>query len=121
MANKGTRGYTCALAQFLLVAMTVLEFAKADAIGVVDQQNAGPFNGSQGGVIFGQSFTPTLSRIDVFEVEIGDMGAIAGVQILDGASSFDGLEGTVLGTSNPLTLAVNNRQLFISYFPAASF
>jgi hypothetical protein len=92
MARKDTRG-ACAVAQFLLVAMTVIGGAKADAIGVVDQQNAGPFNGSQGGVVFGQSFTPMLSRIDVFEVEIGDFGAIAQVQILAGVAGFDGLGG----------------------------
>jgi hypothetical protein len=51
MGNKYTRGYARALAQFLLVAMTVVGGAKADAIQVVDQQNAGLANGpnSQGG------------------------------------------------------------------------
>jgi hypothetical protein len=40
----------------------VVSNARADAISVVDQQNSGPFTGTQGGVVFGQSFTPTLSR-----------------------------------------------------------
>jgi hypothetical protein len=116
MARKDTRG-ACAVAQFLLVAMTVIGSAKADAIGVVDQQNAGPFNGSQGGVVFGQSFTPMLSRIDVFEVEIGDFGAIAQAQILDGVAGFDGLGGAVLGTSEPVALNVNTRLPFQFIFP----
>ena len=95
----------------------VVSNARADAISVVDQQNSGPFTGTQGGVVFGQSFTPSLSRIDVFEVEIGDQGAIAQVQILDGVSGFDGLGGAVLGTSAPLPIDVNNRQPFQFIFP----
>jgi len=97
----------------------VVSNARADAISMVDQQNPGPFdvNDSQGGVVFGQSFTPTLSRIDDFEVEIGDFGAIAEVQILDGVSGFDGLGGAVLGTSNPVPVDVNNRQPFQFIFP----
>jgi hypothetical protein len=66
MLGKETRGYGCAVVQFLLVALTVVGGAKADTISVIDQQNPGPPDGSQGGVVFGQSFTPTLSRIDFF-------------------------------------------------------
>ena len=92
MPGKETRGYGCTIAQFLLVALTVVGGAKADVISVIDQQNPGPAGGSQGGVVFGQSFTPTLSRIDFFEVEIGDFGAIDEVQILNGVSGGDGGE-----------------------------
>jgi hypothetical protein len=117
MAGKDKRTYRCAVTQLLLVALTVVGGAKADAISVVDQQNAGPFNISQGGLVFGQSFTPTLSRIDIFEVEIGDPGAVAEVQILDGVSGFDGLGGAVLGTSDPVTVAVDHREPFQFIFP----
>jgi hypothetical protein len=108
----------CAVAQFLLVALTVLGSAKADAISIIDQQNPGPaLGGSQGGVVFGQSFTPTLSRIDVFEVEIGDFGAIDEVQILNGVSGFDGLSGAVLGSSDPAATAASSRQPVQFIFP----
>jgi hypothetical protein len=64
-------------------------------------------------VVFGQSFTPTQSRIGVFEVEVADFGAIAEVQILDGVSGFDGLGGAVLGTSNPVFVDVSRPFQFI--------
>jgi hypothetical protein len=117
MATKHNHTYGCAVGQFLLLALMAVSNARADAISVVDQQNPGPFDGSQGGVVFGQSFTPALSRIDVFEVEIGDRGAIAQVQILDGVSGFDGLGGTVLGISIPVPVDVTSRQPFQFIFP----
>jgi hypothetical protein len=117
MLGKETRGYGCALVQFLLVALMVVGGAKADTISVIDQQNPGPPDGSQGGVVFGQSFTPTLSRIDFFEVEIGDFGAMDQVQILNGVSGFDGLSGAVLGTSNPAATAANDREPVQFIFP----
>jgi hypothetical protein len=116
MPGKEKRGYWCAVVQFLLVALTVVGSAKADSIGI-DQQNPGPADGSQGGVVFGQSFTPMLSRIDFFEVEIGDFGAIDQVQILNGVSGFDGLSGAVLGTSDPGATPVNDRQPVRFIFP----
>jgi hypothetical protein len=97
--------------------MVAVGGAKADAISVIDQQNAGPPNGSMGGVVFGQSFTPTLSRIDVFEVEIGDFGATDAVQILNGVSGFDGLSGAVLGTSVPVATEPNGRHPIQFIFP----
>jgi hypothetical protein len=109
--------FVVAVAQFLLVALMVVSNARADAISVVDQQNPGPFNGSAGGVVFGQSFTPTLSRIDFFEVEIGDFGAIDEVQILNGVSGFDGLSGAVLGTSDPAATEAASRQPVQFIFP----
>jgi len=45
------------------------------------------------------------------------MGAIAEVQILDGVSGFDGLRGAVLGTSNPVPLAVIGREPYQFIFP----
>jgi hypothetical protein len=38
--------------------------ASAAPITVIDQQNLAPEMGSGGGVIFGQSFIPTLPRVD---------------------------------------------------------
>lgn len=117
MPGKKTRGYGCAVAEFLLVALTVVGSAKANSISVIDQQNPGPADGSNGGVVFGQSFTPTLSRIDFFEVTIGDFGAIDEVQILNGVSGSDGLSGAVLGTSDPATTEVNSQQPVRFIFP----
>lgn len=117
MPRKETRGHGCAVVQFLLVALMMVGSAKADTFSIIDQQNPGPGDGSQGGVVFGQSFTPTLSRIDFFEVEIGDFGAIDQVQILNGVSGFDGLSGTVLGTSDPAVTPVNDRQPVRFIFP----
>jgi hypothetical protein len=75
--------------------------ASAAPITVIDQQNLAPEMGSQGGVIFGQSFIPTLPRVDAFEVVMGDFGATVAAQILNGLVGFDGLAGPVIGTSDP--------------------
>ena len=68
---------------------------------VIDQANAGPIAGTNGGSTFGQSFTPTLSGIDYFEVLMGGSGEVVTVSILDGVSGYDGLGGPVIGLSNP--------------------
>lgn len=117
MLGKETRGYRCAVVQFLLVALTVVGGAKADIISVIDQQNPGSPDGSQGAVVFGQSFTPTLSRIDFFEVEIADFGGMGQVQILNGVSGFDGLNGAVLGTSDPAATVEDGRVPVRFIFP----
>jgi hypothetical protein len=119
MLRSETRDYGCAVAQLLLVALTVVGGAKADAISVIDQQNPGPAppGSSAGGVVFGQSFTPTLSRIDFFEVEIGDFGAIDEIQILNGVSGFDGLSGAVVGMSDPAATEATGRQPVRFIFP----
>src|SRR5260370_16701957 len=75
--------------------------ASAAPITVIDQQNLAPEMGSQGGVIFGQSFIPTLPRVDAFEVVMGDFGATVAVQILNGLVGFDGFARPLIGTSHP--------------------
>jgi hypothetical protein len=118
MPGEETRGYGCAMAQFVFVALTVIGAAKADAISVIDQQNLPNASSySAGGLVFGQSFTPTLARIDFFEVEIGDFGAMDEVQILNGVSGFDGLSGAVLGTSDPAATPAGSRQPVRFIFP----
>jgi hypothetical protein len=80
----------------LFIAMSLPKvFLEANAapITVIDQQNLAPEMGSQGGVIFGQSFIPTLPRVDAFEVVMGDFGATVAAQILNGVVGFDGWLG----------------------------
>jgi hypothetical protein len=117
MPGKKMRGFGCAGAGFLIVALTLVGSAKADPIRVIDQQNDGPAGSTQGGVVFGQSFTPTLSSIDFFEVTIGDFGAIDEVQILNGVSGLDGLSGAVLGTSEPAATPGNSQGPVLFQFP----
>jgi hypothetical protein len=74
--------------------------------------------GSAGGVIFGQSFIPTLSRVDAFEVVMGDFGATVVAQILNSVVGFDGLAGPVIGTSDPaVTQAPSGRSTVHFDFP----
>jgi hypothetical protein len=74
----------------------------ADPIPIVDQQNLAPISGTNGGVLFGQSFIPTLPKIDVIEFLMADAGGTDVVKILDGVVGFDGLGGPVIGTSDPV-------------------
>src|SRR5215468_2149828 len=88
----------------ILIAALVLGVAEtsfASPIVQIDQQNLATPDGTNGGVRFGQSFTPTLSAIDAIEFLIGDNHAIVYVDLLDGVSGFDGLGGTVIATSLP--------------------
>src|SRR5437899_13000301 len=93
----------------LFIAMSLPKvFLEANAvpITVIDQQNLAPEMGSGGGVIFGQSFIPTLPRVDAFEVVMGDFGAMVAAQILNGVVGFDGLVWLVIGTfDHGVTLA----------------
>ena len=73
---------------------------------VIDQQNAGPVTGTNGGLNFGQSFIPTLPGIDYVEILMGGTWDNVTIDILDGVIGLDGLGGPVLGTSN--TTLVNN-------------
>ncbi len=91
--------------------------ASAAPITVIDQQNLAPEMGSQGGVIFGQSFIPTLPRVDAFEVVMGDFGATVAVQILNGLVGFDGLAGPVIGTSDPAVTETEGRHTVHFDFP----
>jgi len=61
--------------------------------------------GTQGGVVFGQSFIPTLPSVDAFEVLMGDDSATVVAQILNGVIGFDGLAGPVIGTSDPVMVS----------------
>ncbi len=79
--------------------------ASAAPITVIDQQNPAPAMGTQGGVVFGQSFIPTLPSVDAFEVLMGDDSATVVAQILNGVIGFDGLAGPVIGTSDPVMVS----------------
>jgi hypothetical protein len=109
------------IAVFLVVGTllpNVFSQASAAPITVIDQQNLAPEMGSAGGVIFGQSFIPTLPRVDAFEAVMGDFGATVVAQILDGVVGFDGLAGPVIGTSDPaVTQAPSGRSTVHFDFP----
>lgn len=96
---------------------SVFSEASAAPITVIDQQNLGPEMGSQGGVIFGQSFIPTLPRVDAFEAVMGDFGATVVAQILNGVVGFDGLAGPVIGTSDPAVTETIGRHTVHFDFP----
>jgi len=97
--------------------------AKVDAAPtkVIDQQNAGPITGTNGGTSFGQSFTPTLPGIDYMEILMGGDKDIVTIDILGGVIGLDGLGGPVIGTSNPTlvdTLATHVHQIIHFDFPS---
>ncbi len=71
---------------------------------LIDQYNSAPREGTNGGATFGQSFIPTLPGIDYVEVLMGGHYDVVTVDILDGLVGFDGLDGPVIGTSNPLLI-----------------
>jgi hypothetical protein len=88
----------------LALLLNIVVEAYADPITIIDQQNLAAPIGTNGGVIFGQSFTPTLSGIDAIEFLMAGDNDVVVVQILDGVVGFDGLGGTVIATSNALVV-----------------
>ena len=90
---------------FVVIFMVVLCSLTTESVvqggPVIDQQNAGPITGTNGGSIFGQSFTPMLSGIDYVEILMAGNEDIVTIDILDGLIGLDGLGGPVIGTSNP--------------------
>lgn len=105
-------------------ALTALAFVcsttpvAASPIAVVDQQNPGPFTTTNGVTVpfyFGQSFTPTLSGIDAIEFLLGGANATVVVDILGGVSGSDGLGGTVIATSLPVSYNIPSGQQVIHF------
>ncbi len=83
---------------------TVAQAQAAWSLDLVDQQNPGPEESSNGGVgpfAFGQSFTPTLDRLNAVELMLGGAAAMAIVTVRDGLAGTDGLQGAVLANSRP--------------------
>lgn len=89
----------------LALLLNIVVQVHADPITIIDQQNLGPFAGTSGGVIFGQSFTPTRPGIDAIEFLMAGDNDVVVVQILDGVVGFDGLGGSVIATSNAVVVA----------------
>ena len=89
-----------AIFHFVAAVLLTVVIGHALPITAVDQQNLGPVTGSAGGVPFGQSFVPTLPRIDAIEFLMVAENATAFVEILSGVSGVDGLSGPVIGISN---------------------
>ncbi len=108
------RGYRLLLSTFLVVLGSATA-AHAGAIGLVDQQSlafTGEFQSqNMSGVSAGQSFTPTLTGLDVVEFYFsgiplggGPAATTAYVEILADVSGSDGTTGTVIATSSSVTL-----------------
>ena len=91
------------LATIVLVCCSVTSLPGAPT-KLIDQYNFAPRAGTNGGATFGQSFIPTLPGIDYIEVLMGGHYDVVTVDILDGLIGFDGLDGPVIGTSNPLLI-----------------
>lgn len=81
--------------------------APAAPLATVDQQNPGPFTGTNGAgspYSFGQSFTAGLAAVDAFEFLLGGFEATTVVRVRDGLSGANGLGGTILAESAPVTV-----------------
>lgn len=92
----------------------------AAPLTTIDQQNNAPATGTNGGALFGQSFTPTLTRIDAIEFLMGGFSETVIVEILDGVMGFDGLGAPVIGTSNPVLVNTPGVHQIIHFdFPLA--
>jgi hypothetical protein len=91
---------------------------------IIDQQNPGPRNGTNGtwpGIVVGQSFLPTLSAIDAIEFDLwdGPGSSAAMVQLRAGLVGSDGLGGPVIASSGEVTLAANAPEAFYRFeFPS---
>jgi hypothetical protein len=86
------------LATMTAVALLALAArAEAAPIATIDQQNPSGLYFTFGGFA-GQSFTPTLDRVDAFEFVLGDSSTVS-LHLYLGA----GFGGTLVGTSAPVT------------------
>lgn len=88
----------------LILLLGVASAPQAEPIIRTDQQNPGPVAGTNGGVRFGQSFTPTLPALDAIEFLMAGLGQTVVVNIFDGVAGADGLGAPLLATSNPVTV-----------------
>jgi len=69
----------------------------------VDQESVGPTNLSgEGGILNGQSFTPTVAAIDAAEFRLKSDGASSTLHLE--VREGQGLAGTLLGASNQVTI-----------------
>jgi hypothetical protein len=103
----------------LAVALLIVTSVSAAPTTVIDQQNTAPITGTNGGTSFGQSFTPTLSAIDYVEVLMAGSANSVTVDILDGVVGLDGLEGVVIGTSDPVLVSTPGAHQIIHFdFPS---
>src|SRR5262245_32426865 len=101
---------TSKIALSSVIALTVIVLAARSALGlpiaIVDQENPGPFettNGATAPFSFGQSFTPTLPAIDAIEFLLGGDGLVV-VNLRDRVSGFDGLSGNLISQSLPVLI-----------------
>lgn len=101
--KQAHRTIVCHLAGLILL-LGIATATRAEPIIRIDQQNQGPVAGTNGGVSFGQSFTPTLPAIDAIEFLMAGLGQRVVVNILDGLIGADGLGGPVIATSEAVTV-----------------
>lgn len=91
----------------------------AAPITLVDQQNLASVAGTNGGVSFGQSFTPSLPAIDAIEFLMAGFGDTVVVRLLDRLAGSDGLGGALIASSNPVVVSTPGLQQNIHFdFPA---
>ncbi|EAR20455.1 hypothetical protein [Nitrococcus mobilis] len=101
---KHTHRAVMSYAVGLMLLLGIAAAAHAAPITLVDRQNQGTVDGTNGGASFGQSFTPTLPAIDAIEFFMAGLGQTVMVNILDGLAGADGLGGPVIATSDPVTV-----------------
>ncbi len=94
--------------------------AAALPIVQIDQQNlSSTISGSFDAGARGQSFTPTLSGIDAIDFQFSAVSSWSGeVQLLEGVTGVDGLGGTLIATSNSVSVPSLPGPTFIHFeFP----
>ena len=93
-------------ASLAALALLVSGVGRAKADFIVDQQQTVQNYGTGSAPYsIGQSFTPTATLMDTVEFTLFSQGSTSlQLAILDGVVGTDGLGGTVLGTSVPVTL-----------------
>lgn len=103
----------------LALLLGIATASHAASITLIDQQNFGSVAGTNGGVSFGQSFTPTFPAIDAIEFLMAGLGQSVVVNILDGLAGADGLGGRVIASSEPVVVTTPSGQQLIHFdFPA---
>lgn len=115
---------TSKIALSSVIALTVIVLAARSALGlpiaIVDQENPGPFettNGATAPFSFGQSFTPTLPAIDAIEFLLGGDNSIIVVNLRDSVSGSDGLSGNIISQSLPVLVDLVGSHVFHFDFP----
>lgn len=103
---------------FIIFMVFIATPVYASSIFIVDQENPGPFETSNGSLAasFGQSFTPSLPAIDAVEFLLGGSDATVIVQLRDSLAGFDGLGGNIIAQSLPVLVDQLGSHVFLFNF-----